>query len=147
MLEKVITYKDPFTDENVSETFYFNITPAEMLDIEARYNGSIMSAIKRVLEGRNLESIIEIFKYLIAKSYGERMVNSNRFVKSKEATEAFLASDAYSELMFELLDDKDSAKEFFEHVFPDREKVRSRFSNLLGYNKPNAEEAADAVVE
>lgn len=147
MLEKVITYKDPFTDENVSETFYFNITPAEMLDIEARYNGSIMSAIKRVLEGRNLESIIEIFKYLIGKSYGERMANSNRFVKSKEATEAFLASDAYSELMFELLDDKDAAKEFFEHVFPDREKVRSRFSNMLGYKKPDSEEAADAVVE
>ena len=146
MLAKPITYKDPFSGENVTETFYFNITTAEMLDIEARYNGSIMSAIKRVLNSRNLESIIEIFKYLIGKAYGERPLNTNKFVKSKEATDAFLSSDAYSELMFELLEDKEAAGEFFTHVFPEKGEMADRLNKLL--TKMEADEkAADVVVE
>lgn len=146
MLAKPITYKDPFSGENVTETFYFNITTAEMLDIEARYNGSIMSAIKRVLNSRNLESIIEIFKYLIGKAYGERPLNTNKFVKSKEATDAFLSSDAYSELMFELLEDKEAASEFFTHVFPEKGEIADRLKKLL--TKMEADEkAADVVVE
>ena len=146
MLAKPITYKDPFSGENVTETFYFNITTAEMLDIEARYNGSIMSAIKRVLNSRNLESIIEIFKYLIGKAYGERPLNTNKFVKSKEATDAFLSSDAYSELMFELLEDKEAASEFFTHVFPEKGEIADRLNKLL--TKMEADEkAADVVVE
>lgn len=146
MLAKPITYKDPFTGENVTETFYFNITTAEMLDIEARYNGSIMSAIKRVQNSRNLESIIEIFKYLIGKAYGERPLNTNKFIKSKEATDAFLASDAYSELMFELLEDKEAASEFFTHVFPEKEEIADRFKKLLAIIEAD-EKAADVVVE
>lgn len=146
MLAKPITYKDPFTGENVTETFYFNITTAEMLDIEARYNGSIMSAIKRVLNSRNLESIIEIFKYLIGKAYGERPLNTNKFVKSKEATDAFLSSDAYSELMFELLEDKEAASEFFTHVFPEKGEIADRLKKLLSKMEAD-EKAADVVVE
>ena len=146
MLAKPITYKDPFSGENVTETFYFNITTAEMLDIEARYNGSIMSAIKRVLNSRNLESIIEIFKYLIGKAYGERPLNTNKFVKSKEATDAFLSSDAYSELMFELLEDKEAASEFFTHVFPEKGEIADRLNKLLSKMEVD-EKAADVVVE
>lgn len=146
MLAKPITYKDPFSGENVTETFYFNITTAEMLDIEARYNGSIMSAIKRVLNSRNLESIIEIFKYLIGKAYGERPLNTNKFVKSKEATDAFLSSDAYSELMFELLEDKEAASEFFTHVFPEKGEIADRLNKLLSKMEAD-EKAADVVVE
>ena len=146
MLAKPITYKDPFSGENVTETFYFNITTAEMLDIEARYNGSIMSAIKRVLNSRNLESIIEIFKYLIGKAYGERPLNTNKFVKSKEATDAFLSSDAYSELMFELLEDKEAASEFFTHVFPEKGEIADRLKKLLS-KMDEDEKAADVVVE
>lgn len=146
MLAKPITYKDPFSGENVTETFYFNITTAEMLDIEARYNGSIMSAIKRVLNSRNLESIIEIFKYLIGKAYGERPLNTNKFVKSKEATDAFLSSDAYSELMFELLEDKEAASEFFTHVFPEKGEIADRLKKLLSKMEAD-EKAADVVVE
>lgn len=146
MLAKPITYKDPFSGENVTETFYFNITTAEMLDIEARYNGSIMSAIKRVLNSRNLESIIEIFKYLIGKAYGERPLNTNKFVKSKEATDAFLSSDAYSELMFELLEDKEAASEFFTHVFPEKGEIADRLNKLLSAMNTD-EKAADVVVE
>lgn len=146
MLAKPITYKDPFSGENVTETFYFNITTAEMLDIEARYNGSIMTAIRRVLDSRNLESIIEIFKYLIGKAYGERPLNTNKFVKSKEATDAFLSSDAYSELMFELLEDKEAASEFFAHVFPEKGEIADRLNKLLSKMEPD-EKAADVVVE
>lgn len=146
MLAKPITYKDPFSGENVTETFYFNITTAEMLDIEARYNGSIMTAIRRVLDSRNLESIIEIFKYLIGKAYGERPLNTNKFVKSKEATDAFLSSDAYSELMFELLEDKEAASEFFTHVFPEKGEIADRLKKLLSTMEAD-EKAADVVVE
>lgn len=146
MLAKPITYKDPFSGENVTETFYFNITTAEMLDIEARYNGSIMTAIRRVLDSRNLESIIEIFKYLIGKAYGERPLNTNKFVKSKEATDAFLSSDAYSELMFELLEDKEAASEFFTHVFPEKGEIADRLKKLLSKMEAD-EKAADVVVE
>ena len=142
MLAKPITYKDPFSGENVTETFYFNITTAEMLDIEARYNGSIMGAIKRVLNSRDLESIIEIFKYLIGKAYGERPLNTNKFVKSKEATDAFLSSDAYSELMFELLEDKEAASEFFTHVFPEKGEIADRLQKLLSKMEPD-EKAAE----
>ena len=48
--------------------------------------------------------------------------------------------------MFELLEDKEAASEFFTHVFPQKDEIADRFKKLLATMEAD-EKAADVVVE
>ena len=148
MFVKKITYTDEFTGEKVTDPFYFNLTQAEIIDLEATLPGGIAGSLRLTKDGRDPEVMINFLKTIIGKAYGERPYNSRKFVKSKENTDAFLASEAFSELLFELLEDENAANEFFTGVFPDMKKMNSRIEAIRSKGeKQKALESPDVVVE
>lgn len=150
MYIKPITYTDPFTNEQVTEPFYFNLTEQEILKIESEFGGNIVNVISNVLAKRDLQSIMNIFEFIIGMAYGERPMNSNKFVKSKESREAFLSSEAYSNLLFELLENDAASKTFFAEIFKDVPKLKSRlkkYTEEKGSTTLPTPAEPDAVVE
>ena len=69
------------------------------------------------MEAQDAPAIIEIFEDLIQRSYGVKTVDGG-FVKRKEDLEAFMATDAYSELFMELATNADAAAEFVNGIVP-----------------------------
>lgn len=130
MVVKKIKYTD-FNGVEREEEFMFNLTEAEITEMELTTDGGLSESIKRIISAQNTPQIIETFKMLILKSYGEKSADGRRFIKSEELTEAFTQTNAYSQFFMELATDDKAAIAFINGIIPDsmRERVAENGSN------------------
>lgn len=117
MLKETITYKD-YNDNERTEDFYFNLTNAEVTEMEMSTAGGLAEMINRVVAAQDAPSIIKIFKELILKAYGEKSADGKRFIKSEEISTAFSQTEAYSILFMKLATDADAASKFVNGIVP-----------------------------
>ena len=66
MLKKTITYKD-YNDVERTEDFYFNLSKAEVVEMEMSTTGGLTEMIKNVIAAQDTPSIIRIFKEIKVK--------------------------------------------------------------------------------
>ena len=117
MIKKTITYTD-FNGGERTEDFYFHLTKAEITKMEMSVNGGMAERIQRIVSAQDQPAIIEVFEDLIKKSYGVKTPDGRGFVKRKEDLEAFMATEAYSQLFMELATDADAAAKFVNGIVP-----------------------------
>ena len=117
MLKKTITYTD-YNGNERKEDFYFNLSKAEVMEMEMSTSGGLAQMINKIIETQDSPAIIKIFKDLILKAYGEKSPDGKRFIKSAELSEAFAQTEAYSNLFMELATDADAAAKFVNGITP-----------------------------
>lgn len=117
MLKKTITYTDYNGTERV-EDFYFNLSKAELTEMELSVSGGLTEMIKQIIAAKDTPTIIQVFKDLILKAYGEKTADGKRFVKSEEISNAFSQTEAYSNLFMELATDDEAAALFVNGLLP-----------------------------
>ena len=117
MLKKTITYTD-YNGVERTEDFYFNLTKAELMEMEIGTTGGMADMIKRIIDAKDAPAIIKIFKELVLKAYGEKSADGKRFVKSEEISNGFAQTEAYSQLFMELATDADAAAAFVNGIVP-----------------------------
>lgn len=121
MLKKTITYTD-YNDVKRTEDFYFNLSKAELSEMELSVDGGYAEMAKKIAEAQNAPELVKLFKELILKAYGEKSADGRRFMKVDEKGNplsiAFSQTEAYSELFMELASDADAAAIFFKSVIP-----------------------------
>lgn len=121
MIAKTIKYKD-YNGVDREEKFFFNLTQAEITEMEMSVDGGLAETIKRVIDAKSQPEIIKIFKKLILKAYGEKSVDGKRFRKVDDEghplSVAFSETEAYSKLFMELATDDVKAVEFIEGIIP-----------------------------
>lgn len=122
MLKKTITYTD-YDGLERTEEFRFNLTKAELVDMELTTAGTFSETMKRIIAEKDIIRIAKLFKELLLKSYGVKSDNGKRFIKSQELSEAFSQTEAYSDLYIELLSNPEEAAKFFAEVAPKMEEV------------------------
>lgn len=122
MLKKTITYTD-YDGLERTEEFRFNLTKAELVDMELTTAGTFSETMKRIIAEKDIIRIAKLFKELLLKSYGVKSDDGKRFVKSQELSEAFSQTEAYSDLYIELLSNPEEAAKFFAEVAPKIEEV------------------------
>lgn len=117
MLKKTITYND-YNGNERTEDFYFNLSKAELLEMEMGVSGGLAEMIQRITAAQDAPAIIKIFKDLILKAYGVKSSDGKRFEKSEELSAAFSQTEAYSILFMELATDADAAGKFVNGIVP-----------------------------
>lgn len=117
MLKKTIEFVD-YNGVERKEDFYFNLTKAEIMEMEMTTEGGLAEMIEKIVATQNTPAIIKIFKQLILKAYGEKSPDGKRFIKSEELSNAFEQTEAYSELFMELATDADAAAKFVNGIVP-----------------------------
>lgn len=117
MLKKTITYTD-YNETERTEDFYFNLSKAEIMEMEMSTTGGLAEAIQRIVAAQDAPAIIKIFKDLVLKAYGEKSPDGKRFIKSEEIRTAFAQTEAYSKLFMELATDADAAAKFVNGIVP-----------------------------
>lgn len=122
MLKKTITYTD-YDGLERTEEFRFNLTKAELVDMELTTAGTFSETMKRIIAEKDIIRIAKLFKELLLKSYGVKSDDGKRFVKSPELSEAFSQTEAYSDLYIELLSNPEEAAKFFAEVAPKIDEV------------------------
>lgn len=117
MLKKNIKYVDYDGNER-TEDFYFNLNKAEVIELQLGTVGGLTKTLEKIVQEKDASRIIEYFKTLILKAYGEKSADGRRFIKSQELRDAFEQTEAYSELFMELASDAKMAAEFINGVLP-----------------------------
>lgn len=117
MLKRNITYQD-FDGNTVTETFYFNFTRAELIELEVEYNDGLEAAIKRIIAANDRKALINEFKKLVLHSYGVKSEDGKRFIKNEKLREEFTQTPAYDSLFMELATNADSAATFVKGIIP-----------------------------
>ena len=129
MLKKTINYTD-YNGAQRTEDFYFNLTKAEIMEMELSTTGGLAGMIERVVASQDAPAIIKIFKELVLKAYGEKSPDGKRFVKSEELSTAFSQTEAYSILFMELATDSDAAAKFVNGIIPADADVNPAMAKL-----------------
>lgn len=117
MLKERISYTD-YNGVKREEDFYFNLSKAEIMEMEMSTNGGLTEMITRIIDSQDAPSIIKVFKEIIMKAYGEKSPDGKRMIKSAELSEAFAQTEAYSELFMKLATDSKAASEFVNGIIP-----------------------------
>lgn len=123
MLKKTITYTD-YNNVERTEDFYFNLTKAELMEMEMGAVGGLSGMIEKIVSAKDAPAIIKVFKELVLKAYGEKSADGKRFIKSKEISDAFAQTEAYSQLFIELATDADAASKFVNGIAPNMEEKK-----------------------
>ena len=138
MLTKAITYTD-YDGETRTENFYFNLTKAELLEMQLSIEGGLQGHLERIIKTQSQPELIKMFKDIIMRAYGEKSLDGKRFMKSDEIRQNFECTEAYSELFMELATDSDAAAEFINEIctidVTNKDALRqSPALNILGGN-------------
>ena len=118
MLKKLIKYTD-YDGRERSENFYFYLNKAELMEMELGVDGGMQQMIQLIVDKQDIPKIMDAFKRIILKAYGEKSPDGRRFIKSKELSEAFSQTEAYSNLYIELITDAKAAADFINSIVPE----------------------------
>ena len=136
MIAKTMTYKD-FNNVERTETFYFNLTPAEAVEMQVMESGGLGVYIDRIIQEQDARKIIEIFKDLILRSYGVKSNDGKHFLKDEKLRAAFASTNAYSDLFMQLATDADMASAFLNGIVPQlSEEEVAKFSKSTEQKAP-----------
>lgn len=121
MLSKKIKYTD-YNGVEREETFLFNLSKAELMEMELGTAGGLADMIKSIVAAQDTPSIVKIFKKIILKAYGEKSPDGKRFLKVDEKGNplsiGFSQTEAYSNLFMELATDTNAAINFIRGIVP-----------------------------
>lgn len=112
-----MTYTDYDGNER-TEDFYFNLTKAEVTEMEMSHTGGMVKLLEKIVAEKDAKRIVEIFKDLILRAYGEKSADGKRFVKNQELRDAFAQTEAYSDLFMELATNAEAATAFVNGIVP-----------------------------
>lgn len=127
MITKTIKYTD-YNGVEREENFLFNLSKAELMEMEMGTTGGLAETIKKIIETQDSPSIIKLFKDLILKAYGEKSPDGKRFIKVNDEgvplSVGFSQTEAYSQLFMELATDAEEAAKFVNGIIPaDLDKI------------------------
>ena len=117
MLKKTVTYVD-YNGMQRTEDFYFNLSKAEVAEMEMSVEGGLSKMLETIVASKDNVQIVNLFKQMVLKAYGEKSADGRRFIKSKEISEAFSQTEAYSEIFMELALNEDAAAAFVNGIMP-----------------------------
>jgi len=127
MLKQTITYTD-YSEVERTETFLFNLSQAEVAEMELSTSGGLTSLIQRIIDEKDQTKLVELFKSIILKAYGEKSPDGKFFRKldddGKPLSRNFAQTEAYSDLFMKLVTDADAASAFMKGIIPEAPKQK-----------------------
>lgn len=117
MLKRTVNYTD-LNGVPQSEEVYFNLTKAELLEMEMSTDEGFAETLRRIIDAKNNRELLAEFKKLILASYGKKSEDGRRFVKDDNDRKEFEQSLAFDQLFTEFATDANSAATFVNGIIP-----------------------------
>lgn len=138
MIKKTVTYTD-YNGVERTEDFYFNLTKAELFELEMGTEGGVVEELEAVIKAKKQHEVIKFFKNIVLKSYGKKSTDGRFFEKEDENgvpySREFVHSPAYSDIFMELATDDVKGAEFVNGIMPKdlAEKAQKEINNNPAY--------------
>ena len=137
MLKITKTYED-WNDTERTEDFYFNLTEAEITELQIGTVGGFAETIEKIVNAKDQPELIKIFKELVLMAYGKKSADGKRFMKDDDTKKEFVENPAYSIIFMELVSDAEKAAEFINGIMPksiDKAELQKKTNELMAkYN-------------
>lgn len=117
MLKLEETFKD-FDGNERTGVFYFNLSKAELLEMETTHPGGWGKYLRRIVSAKDQKALTEEFKWLLLQTYGEKSDDGVHFMKSDEIRQRFECHAVFSELFTRFSLDENEAQKFINAVLP-----------------------------
>lgn len=113
------TYED-FLGNEQTETFRFNITESEMMDMVKSDPTFKPEYLIYLAQEQKAFEMLDVIRKLLVISYGELSEDGKHFLKSDEKATLFVQSAAYNEILNDFITSKDEnlLKNFVINTFP-----------------------------
>ena len=141
MYKKTLTYTD-FNGDTVTEDLYFNLSKAELLEMNFRTKGGLKNYIEAIINANDTNTLTDIFKNLLLKSYGVKSPDGRKFLKNAEIRQEFECSIPYDILFTSFSTDAKEAAAFVNGILPkelveemDKVEMPAEFKELVGKNQ------------
>jgi len=136
MLTKKVTYTN-YNNEEVTDTLYFNLTEAELMEMQFTTEGGFKERIESVVETKDTKRIYETFKGIVLAAYGEKSPDGRFLDKGEDQSLAkrFTHTEAYNKLMMEIMTDEKAASAFFTGIMPKEMREKALKEELIQDHK------------
>lgn len=122
MIVKTIKFKDYDGNER-EEEFRFHLSRGELIDMQMSEYGGLDKLLQKIIDTKDQVKLWEYFKTIILNSYGEKSPDGRNFIKKdangRKLVDNFITTEAYSELMMELIQNADNAAAFVNGIIPE----------------------------
>lgn len=142
MVKRTETYID-FDGNERTEDFYFNISPAELYELQFSENGGMGNLMEKIAKEQDFTKIVEYFKKFVLLAYGEKSLDGKYLYKDEEVKRKFQACPAYSQIFMDLATDAEMAAKFMNEVQPPKDVMDKYIARL----KKAEEDQKKKVVE
>lgn len=139
MVKKTITYVD-YNGQKRTEDHFFHFSQAELAELEFSVDGGLTGLITKIINSVDQTKLIALFKEMIMKSYGIKSDDGKRFIKSKEISESFSQTPAYSMLFMELATNDEEGAKFVNALLPEVIKDKTEVENEVQKIKNSIED-------
>lgn len=117
MVKKTITYTD-YNGVERTEDFYFNLTKAELMEMQLSMEGGMRAYIQRIMAAKSQLALVNLFKKILLLSYGKKSDDGRLFLKNDTIRAEFEAHPVYSQIYTELSLNEEKAAEFINGLIP-----------------------------
>ena len=117
MVKKTITYTD-YNGVERTEDFYFNLTKAELMEMQLSMEGGMRAYIQRIMAAKSQLALVNLFKRILLLSYGKKSDDGRLFLKNDTIRAEFEAHPVYSQIYMELSLNEEKAAEFINGLIP-----------------------------
>jgi hypothetical protein len=135
LIKKTVTYKNLFTEAEVTEDLYFHLDPAELAKMWVIGGETWVEHMQTLSVTSDGKTVMEEFEKMLGTAFGER--RGDKLVKTSTIREEFLSSQAYHTLFMELLAAPDNGAGFFANLVP------SNIDEIVAKFNLDAKNAAD----
>lgn len=130
---------EKYTDYNGverEEDFYFNLTEAEITEMELMTEGGLSAMLNRIIAAKDQAKLITVFKELVLKAYGQKSADGRRIMKNQDLTTEFVETPAYSQIYMRLATNDKFATEFVNGIIPKSlsEKAKAAKGDVIPAN-------------
>lgn len=149
MLKKNIEITNVY-GQRETKVLHFNLTRMEVYDLQSKFKEGYEQHLKNAIDSGDQNSQLDVFRDLIKNAYCE-IDDQGNVIKNDDLTNKFLHSEAYSELMFDLLDKDDTSKaeQFFRGIMPQQllaEIDKKAQNNQFQQNKPKIVQSNNSTI-
>ena len=117
MLRKEVEYKD-FDGNDRKDILWFHLNEVEITEMDLETSGGLVKYMESIIDTKDVDRLITIFKDLLIRSYGERSMDGKHFYKDDKIRNEFVSSAAYPVLYMEMVSDANKAVEFINGIVP-----------------------------
>lgn len=117
MLKHTMTYED-FNGVSRTDTFYFNLSKLECLELDLGVEGGLEGYLTNLVEQNDLRSLVREFKKIILASVGQKSSDGRQFIKNDEIKNGFAQTNAFVDLFMRMATDTEFAVDFINKIVP-----------------------------